>query len=179
MALALLLVPGIPSLYLVLWLTFPMARGMYIADYIFSSFLISHRQASMDYSLCGAISHFSGIKSVLFCYDVGCQYSRNLKKRLQTGAGHLKWPEGLAITTAVGKYHLGAHIGDCFAKFSLNFIRGAGQVDGKNLEPLWSSLNKIAPSTRAMGTSFHQESLDWHINESNWMKLSSIGMCSY
>jgi hypothetical protein len=131
----------------------------------------------MDYALCGAIAQLPGIKSVLFCYDVGCQYSRNLKKRLRVGAAHLKWPSGLKITTAVGKFHLGAHIDDCFAKFSPNFIRGAGQIDGENLESLWSSLNKIAPSTRAMATSFRQESLDWHMNESNWGKLTSIGMC--
>jgi hypothetical protein len=128
----------------------------------------------MDYALCGAVEHMPGIKSLIFCYDVGCQWWIKFHRRLQNGVPHLKWPNGLKLITAVGKFHLGAHIDDCFAKFSPNFIRGAGQIDGKNLEPLWSSLNKISPSTRAMATSFRQETLDWHMNEANWGKTLNI-----
>jgi hypothetical protein len=128
----------------------------------------------MDYALCGAVACMPGIKSLIFCYDVGCQWWIKFHLRLQNGAPHLKWPSSLKLITAVGKFHLGAHIDDCFAKFSPNFIRRAGQIDGENLEPLWSSLNKISPSTRAMATSFRQETLDWHMNESNWGKMLTI-----
>ena len=42
--------------------------------------------------------------------------------------------DSLEITGAVGKWHLAAHIAECFPKFSLNFVEGAGEVDGEILE---------------------------------------------
>jgi len=32
----------------------------------------------------------------------------------------------------------------CFPKFSLNFVEGAGEVDGEILETLWSPLDEVA-----------------------------------
>jgi hypothetical protein len=77
------------------------------------------------------------------------------------------------ITPAVGKFHLGAHILKCFVYFSLLFIKGAAQNDGEVMERLWSLLNKAAPPTRGMSTSFRRETLDWHMNFLNWLKLLS------
>ena len=59
---------------------------------------------------------------------------------------------------------------NCFAKFSLNFIQGIGQVDGKILETLWSVTNKIAGTTRAMGKLHRSEVLDDDMYDSNWKK---------
>lgn len=133
------------------------------------------RQAYMDYSLCGAISLLPGIQSALFCYDVACQWGIKFKQRLQQGAPYLTMPPEVQLTVAVGKFHLGAHIESCFAAYSLNFIKGAAQVDGEALEALWAPLNKSAPSTRSMSTSYRREALDWQMNESNWRKLLNIG----
>ena len=58
---------------------------------------------------------------------------------------------------AVGKWHLGTYVVDCFPKFSLNFIQGIGQVDGEILETLWSTTNKVAGTTQAMGKSHQSE----------------------
>jgi len=44
------------------------------------------------------------------------------------------------LIPAVGKFHLAAHVPSCFAKFSLNFVQGAGQLDGEILETLCQSL---------------------------------------
>jgi hypothetical protein len=133
------------------------------------------RQASVDYALCGAVAQTPGIKSLLFCYDVGCQWCKNFQRRLTVGAEHLTWPRLMDLTVAVGKFHLGAHIDECFARFALQFVSGAGQIAGENMEQLWSGLNKSAPSMRAMTTSYRRESLDWLMNQSNWVKLLSIG----
>lgn len=59
---------------------------------------------------------------------------------------------------------------NCFAKFSLNFIQGIGQVDGKILETLWSVTNKIAGTTWAMGKLHRSEVLDDDMYDSNWKK---------
>ena len=130
----------------------------------------------MDYSLCGALTMMPRICSTLFCYDVRCQWCVNFEERLKRGAPYLSKPSSLDLTVAVGKFHLGAHVEDCFAKYSLNFIKGAAQVDGEALEALWAPLNKSAPSTRSMSTSYRRETLDWQMNESNWQKLLGIGM---
>jgi choline dehydrogenase-like flavoprotein len=88
----------------------------------------------------------------------------------------LHLPKGLQYISAVGKFHLAAHREECFAKFSLNFVEGAGQQDGEILETLWSNLNKSAGSTRAMTTPHRQEMVDAHILDSNWKKHMNIGM---
>jgi Kyakuja-Dileera-Zisupton transposase len=72
------------------------------------------------------------------------------------------------ITGAVGKWHLAAHIPECFIKFTLNLIEGASQVKGKILETLWSGMDKVAGLVQAMSTAHHQEILDKYMNDSNW-----------
>lgn len=90
-------------------------------------------------------------------------------------SGYLDIPPGLTVIPAVGKWHLGAHVVDCFPKFSLNFIQGIGQVDGEILETLWSNTNKVAGATRAMGKSHRSEVLDDNMYDSNWKKWVGIG----
>jgi hypothetical protein len=79
------------------------------------------------------------------------------------------------IIPAVGKFHLGAHVRSCFPLFSLNFVQGVGQQDGEVLETLWSNLNKVSGSIRAMSKGHRQEVLDDFIRDSNWKKLVGIG----
>jgi hypothetical protein len=79
--------------------------------------------------------------------------------------------DDIDITPAVGKWHLAAHVQECFAKFSLNFIEGLAEVDGEIMEILWSELDLIAGITQGMTIAHHQEVLDDYINDSNWKKL--------
>jgi hypothetical protein len=136
------------------------------------------RQINIDYSICQALGHNSlGLKESLIAYDVACQWSIHFDKRVKQST-HLQLPNGLRYIPAVGKFHLGAHREECFAKFSLNFVEGAGQQDGEILETLWASLNKAAGSTRAMSKPHRQEMLDAHILDSNWKKVVNMGMLS-
>ena len=73
-------------------------------------------------------------------------------------------------TSSSWEVALGAHVVNCFPKFSLNFIQGIGQVDGEILETLWSVTNKIAGTTRAMGKLHRSEVLDNDMYDSNWKK---------
>ena len=76
---------------------------------------------------------------------------------------------------AVGKWHLGAHVPECFPKYSLNFVDGIGQIDGEILETLWWPIDKIAGITRAMSKAHRQEVLDDNMYDSNWKKWVGIG----
>lgn len=111
---------------------------------------------------------------VIAIYDVACQWSRNFAQRVKSSK-YLDIPPGLKVVPAVGKWHLGAHVVDCFPKLSLNFIWGIGQVDGEILETLWSITNKVAGTTRAMGKSHRSEVLDDNMYDSNWKKWLGIG----
>jgi len=85
-------------------------------------------------------------------------------------------PDFDKLLIAIGKFHLGGHVQECFPKFSLNFIPGAGQIDGEILETLWAQIDKVAGTTRAM-TKFHRrEVLDDNMLDSNWKKWVGIGM---
>ncbi|KIK75025.1 hypothetical protein PAXRUDRAFT_174068, partial [Paxillus rubicundulus Ve08.2h10] len=84
-------------------------------------------------------------------------------------------PEGMDIVAAIGKFHLSAHKLECYHRFSLNFMEGAGQMDWEILETLWAPLNKIPPSARAMSAAHRQELYDDHILHSNWKKMTAIG----
>jgi hypothetical protein len=137
---------------------------------------LMERQMNMDYSICNALHcNSNGLSEALVEYDVACSWSINFSARLQSSR-FLSLPEGMDLIPAVGKFHLTSHRGDCFAKFSLNFVHGAGQQDGEILETLWASLNKAAGSIRAMSKAHRQEVLDDHMRDSNWKKLILIGM---
>jgi hypothetical protein len=130
---------------------------------------------NVDYAICHALSfNTRGLPEGLVIYDVGCQWSINFELRVQNSTT-LHLPQGLSWITAVGKFHLGTHEQDCFAKFSLNFVHGAGQQDGEILETLWAPLNKIAGSVRAMTKASRQEMIDAQMRDSNWKKTTKIG----
>lgn len=130
---------------------------------------------NIDYAICQALGYNTdGLTEGLVEYDVGCQWSINFDKRVENTTT-LNLPQGLSWIAAVGKFHLGAHEQDCFAKFSLNFVHGAGQQDGEILETLWAPLNKISGSVRGMTKASRQEMVDAQMRDSNWKKSTKIG----
>src|SRR5580698_9848931 len=129
---------------------------------------------NIDYAVCQTLCSMVDNSQVVAIYDVTCQWSRNFRHRVQN-SNYLDIPPNLAINPAVGKWHLGAHVAECFPKFSLNFICGIGQVDGEILDTLWSATNKVAGTTQAMGKSHRSEILDDNMYDSNWKKWLGIG----
>ena len=89
----------------------------------------------MDYSICKALQRFPRHVQALIIYDICCQWSIHFRQRVSESE-FLELSDPLDIIGAVGKWHLAAHVPECFPKFSLNFIEGAGQVDGEILETL-------------------------------------------
>lgn len=128
----------------------------------------------MDYSACNALSFgTAGLKEAAVLYDVACQYSINFKQRIQNSS-FLHMPIFDKLLFGVGKFHLGAHVDKCFFKFSLNFIRGMGQVDGEVVETLWSRFKRLAQTWSAMGYASRQENTDSHMLDSNAKKAKRL-----
>ena len=130
---------------------------------------------NMDYSLCEAIKAFKQCNTALVIYDICCQWSIYFRERVDRNQ-FLDLADEFDLVAAVGKWHLGAHIRECFYRFSLNFITGAAQVDGEILETLWSVMDKVAPMTRTASRAYRQEVIDDTMNDGNWKKLVRCGM---
>ena len=129
----------------------------------------------MDYAFCQAISKMSEEQGLLVIYDIACQWSTHLKKRV-SNSRFLSIPNFHEFLVGIGKFHLGGHVQECFPKYSLNFILGADQIDREILETLWAQIGKVARITRQM-TKFHQqEVLDDNMLDSNWKKWVGIGV---
>jgi hypothetical protein len=144
----------------------------------FTKLIILLSFINMDYSICEAMGFYKSSPGFLVIYDIACQWFKNFKHRVQK-TPTLKLKKDIDITVAVGKFHLGAHIDSCFALHSLNFIKGAGQLDGEIIETLWAIMNNIASSSRTMGWAFRQETIDKHMNDSNWLKTVGVGECQH
>lgn len=108
-------------------------------------------------------------------YDICCQWIIHFKERVSESEFLELW-ESMEITGAIGKWHLAAHIPECFPKFTLNFVEGAGQVEGEILETLWSNMDEVAPLTQSMSVAHRQEVLDDNMNDSNWRKMLRTGI---
>ncbi|KAI6140385.1 hypothetical protein EDD17DRAFT_1770182 [Pisolithus thermaeus] len=133
------------------------------------------RYMNTDYSICNALGCGSDrITKALVIYDVGCQWSVNFWSRVKNSPSLLLSP-ALEIVPAVGKFHLAAHKLSCFPRYSLNFVKGAGHLDGEILETLWAPFNKISPTARSMTQAHRQEVYDDHMRDSNWKKLVGLG----
>lgn len=129
----------------------------------------------MDWSLTQALKHtLGGLKEVLVLYDIACQYFRKFTTRVNDNP-FLHIPHDLKIWHAIGLWHIHGHKALCFPRFSPTFIPGIGWVDGEILETLWSALNLVSGSTRAMTAAHRSEVLDDHMNNNNWKKLVRMG----
>ena len=132
----------------------------------------------MDYSFCNAVNVTApGIPRVLLLYDIACEYGVHLMDRIRSSPT-LSLPDVLEVVKGIGAWHVHGHIPQCFPRYYPGFIPGAGNVDGEILETLWSNLNLISRSARGMSTSARQETLDDHMNDSNWKKLVGMGRSS-
>ena len=129
----------------------------------------------MDYCVNTALHYnMDRIRRVILYYDIMCQFWKNLRKRFR-GNRYLHFPSYLEIVRAIGLFHVHGHIDSCYPRYAPSFIQGAGQIDGEVIEALWVILNLIHPSTRRMSTAHRHETLDDHMNDSNWKKLVGMG----
>ncbi|KAL0568990.1 hypothetical protein V5O48_012979 [Marasmius crinis-equi] len=97
----------------------------------------------MDYLVASVLQSWPGLYWVLLCYDIACQWFRNLEKRAEKWPEHIRKREDVRMTPAIGKLHEPGHKQLDHQKFSLNLIRGVGYTDGESLEQIWASHNPL------------------------------------
>jgi len=130
----------------------------------------------VDYSVCGALNFKSyGLREMLLAYDVNCQYLVKFDDRLEGASDFLFLHPDVKLLGAIGKFHLADHVDSCYSKWTLNFMKGAGHIDGEIMETLWSGMNKVSGAARSMSKAHRQETLDDYMRDSNWKKTVGIG----
>ncbi|KDQ49420.1 hypothetical protein JAAARDRAFT_200858 [Jaapia argillacea MUCL 33604] len=137
-----------------------------------------HLQWNMDYALVQAawqtMGGRGGLSHLTSLYDINCQFAVNLLRRIAANRKHLSLAKGIEIVHGISLFHIHGHQDSCTPRYSPNYIPSAGQVDGEVIETLWAPLNWIASSCRNMGNNHRAETLDIHMNDSNWKKLLNI-----
>lgn len=131
---------------------------------------------NMDYAFNEALKHTTtgDTPGVILAYDINCQYSINLRRRMAEGP-FLDIPEDLPILPAIGLFHVHGHQDKCYARYAPTFVRGMGKGDGEILETNWSVLNGISSMTRTMTLAHRSEVMDAHIGDNNWKKMINMG----
>ncbi|KIL54859.1 hypothetical protein M378DRAFT_91785, partial [Amanita muscaria Koide BX008] len=138
------------------------------------------RYVNMDYLF------YSGLKSTLIrrmviSYDIACQWSINFETRMQTCFPRT-WLVNNTTTTDVilrfliPKFHLPAHVEKCHQDFSFNYMPKVGRTDGEAPERGWSRINDLSNSTREMGPGSRQDTIEDNMNDSNWKKVTAMGV---
>ena len=136
------------------------------------------RQVNVDYSVCNGMNfNTSGLREVLLIYDVNCQYLVHFDERLDDVAEYLSRDTDMKLFGAIGKFHLADHVDSCFSKWTLNFMKGSGHIDGEIMETLWSGMNKVSGAARSMSKAHRQETLDDYMRDANWKKTVGISKC--
>ena len=133
------------------------------------------RYSNVDYIVVRSTRHNSQPKKIA-SYDIMCQWSVNLRKRLQEfPLDNAEDLDKKIVTRMVPKFHLAAHRQECRANFSLNYEPGAGRRDMEGPERTWFGLQG-GGSTKDQGPGFWSDAMDDKLGHWNWSKLVGLGM---
>jgi hypothetical protein len=129
----------------------------------------------LQHSLEGA----KAIKRIVLTYDISCQFSKKLKERF-TEEPFVSTPNISHIVDMlvplVPKLHLDGHKSDCKYRYSLNYTKCCGRVDGEGIERAWAENKQIGSSAKEMNHGHRHEVLTAQFNDWNWMKMLNTRM---
>jgi hypothetical protein len=130
----------------------------------------------MDYFFFSSVAQ-TELRSLVVSYDIACQWSKNLWKRMAsyTDQPQLDINGSMTVNFLVPKFHLTAHVEACQTAYSFNLMPGVGRTDGEAPERGWSHINPVATSTREMGPGSRRDTLDDHFSDWNWKKTTGMG----
>lgn len=118
----------------------------------------------------------SDLEWIYISYDIVCQWSINLQKRMSALDHKFVVFNGkVCIKYLVPKFHLPAHVSKCRINYSFNYAVGAGRTDGEAPERGWAEINPLAASTKEMGPGSRRDTLDAHFGDYNWRKIVGMG----
>jgi Kyakuja-Dileera-Zisupton transposase len=159
-----------------LWISRKAKGGASVPVSKYGLLIFYFRQINMDYGLSEALESTcsNGIRRVILAYDINCQYSVKLHKRMKEGQ-YLALNEDLIFVYGIGLFHVHSHQDSCYARYALTYIKGAGMASGEILESLWSTLNEAARTTSTMTLAHRAEVLNALLSDNNWKKMLSLG----
>ena len=133
------------------------------------------RYANTDFVLFSTLKGSS--LGLLLSYDIACQWSRNLLKRMRELPEELQLDVDAipGIRYSIPKKHYRVH-GPNHSQYSLNYQEHVGRTYGEGIESQWSHLNPIALSTREMSPGARHEVLNDNWGAWNWQKTLEFGM---
>jgi hypothetical protein len=117
---------------------------------------------------------------IVLSYDIMCQYSIHFWERMSANWGDTNWRvirELVGITWLIPKFHLPAHIKRCWEEYNFSFARWTGRSDGEGVERGWAALNALARALREMGPGLWKDTLENHIGDMNWKKITGFRWC--
>lgn len=139
------------------------------------------RYVNVDYALASTLADEvkAGIANVVVTYDIGCQWSKNLSKRLlnYVSAPLLKIGSLKSFRVAVPKFHIIGHGASCQARFNLAYMDGVGMTHGESVETIWSHSGSLATWSRENGPNARHLILDDHWSGWNWRKCIGLRKC--
>lgn len=124
----------------------------------------------------------SGIKHVVWLYDVSCKFSINAFNRSfynpyspleATFKERLK--DKNFIKYLVGVWHGNSHKSECGDEFSLRYTPLTGMVTGEEIETGWKRLNKKQYSIREMDAGGRIDSVTVQVIDHNADKIKRMG----
>ena len=124
----------------------------------------------MDYIVFSAISG-TEVRRIVVTYDIACQWSRNLFKRMEGLPGRLKLADGVEIEVAVPSWHINAHGKRCQEDYHVGHLVGVGRLCGDEVEQTWWNTNSLGASVRKMGPAARHEVLNDHWSAFNMNKI--------
>ena len=158
------------------WVTYKRGRGQSVPIHTSAHSDLANRYANMDFIVfSGLISTI--IRQIVFSYDIVCQWSKNLPKRLPRlpGSMHLNSEQLAGARYVIPKFHIYAHGLSCQSQFSLNFLPHMARTNGEEPERWWAHINPISMSTKEMGPGARLDTLDDHAAVWNWRKITGMG----
>jgi hypothetical protein len=141
---------------------------------LFENLIPINRYANTDYVVVKSTSHNPDTKKVA-SYDIMCQWSKNLRNRLQDfPLENAERLDDQIIARVVPKFHLAAHKETCRVNFSLNYEPGVGRSDMEGPERTWFGLQG-GGSTKDQGPGYWSDAMDDKFGHWNWSKLVRLG----
>lgn len=133
------------------------------------------RYSNMDYLFLKSLID-SNLKCIYISYDIICQWSINLRKRmLALDHTFVIFKGNVCIKYLVPKFHLPAHALKCCSTFSFKYAVSVSRMDGEAPEQGWAKINPLAMSTKEMGPGLQRGVLDAHFSNYNWQKIMGMG----
>ena len=128
------------------------------------------RYCNVDFGVLATLIGIILLRIVL-TYDVGCQWSKNLRNRMEDFPPEMQIPDTTKVDVAIPGWHINGHGESCRNNFNLSYMEGAGRTVGEDVETVWAGTNPLAPSIREMGPAARHDTLNDHWNGWNFRKI--------